>query len=312
MEFGTPELWERVDVAHLAVLRELAEHGSVTAVARAATMTPSAVSQQLKVLQRRLGVVLVERSGRGVRLTDAGWALARIAATVSTALAAAEADWQSYRGGVGGTVRLAMFHSAGELLIPGLLDRLVAFPDIVLETFDEDVSQDDFAALTADYDIVVAHRSDDVVAPARGGIDVRPLLREPLDVALPLGHPLAGRARVSPRDVIDEDWIVPPAEYPIDRVLTAIAARAGSPARVVRRTTHLPLMEKLVARGHGIALLPRHTTRDRAEGRLALVPLADLRAGRFIEALMRPDRAVRRAVQVVLDALVAEARPYSA
>jgi DNA-binding transcriptional LysR family regulator len=312
MESGTPELWERVDVAHLAVLRELAEHGSVTAVARAATMTPSAVSQQLKVLQRRLGVVLVERSGRGVRLTDAGWALARIAATVSTALAAAEADWQSYRGGVGGTVRLAMFHSAGELLIPGLLDRLVAFPDIVLETFDEDVSQDDFAALTADYDIVVAHRSDDVVAPARGGIDVRPLLREPLDVALPLGHPLAGRARVSPRDVIDEDWIVPPAEYPIDRVLTAIAARAGSPARVVRRTTHLPLMEKLVARGHGIALLPRHTTRDRAEGRLALVPLADLRAGRFIEALMRPDRAVRRAVQVVLDALVAEARPYSA
>jgi DNA-binding transcriptional LysR family regulator len=312
MEVGTPELWERVDVAHLAVLRELAEHGSVTAVARAATMTPSAVSQQLKVLQRRLGVVLVERSGRGVRLTDAGWALARIAATVSTALAAAEADWQSYRGGVGGTVRLAMFHSAGELLIPGLLDRLVAFPDIVLETFDEDVSQDDFAALTADYDIVVAHRSDDVVAPARGGIDVRPLLREPLDVALPLGHPLAGRARVSPRDVIDEDWIVPPAEYPIDRVLTAIAARAGSPARVVRRTTHLPLMEKLVARGHGIALLPRHTTRDRAEGRLALVPLADLRAGRFIEALMRPDRAVRRAVQVVLDALVAEARPYSA
>jgi DNA-binding transcriptional LysR family regulator len=312
MDSPVPELWERVDVAHLAVLRELAEHGSVTAVARATTMSPSAVSQQLKVLQRRLGVVLVERTGRGVRLTDAGWALARIAATVSTALAAAEADWQSYRGGIGGTVRLATFHSAGELLVPGLLDRLATFPDIVLDTFDEDVSQDDFAALTADYDIVVAHRSDDVVAPARDRIDVRPLLREPLDVALPLGHPLAGRARVTPDDVIGEDWIVPPAEYPIDRVLTAIAARAGSPVRVVRRTTHLPLMEKLVAHGHGIALLPRHTTLDRVQGRLALVPLADLRAGRFIEALMRPDRAARRAVQVVLDALVAEAGPYCA
>jgi DNA-binding transcriptional LysR family regulator len=312
MKLSAPNLWERVNVAHLGVLRELAEHGSVTAVARATGMSPSAVSQQLKLLQRRLGVVLVERAGRGVRLTDAGWALAGIATTVSTALAAAEADWQSYHGDVAGTVRLATFHSAGELLVPGLLDRLAAVPGIVVEIFDEDVAQDAFAALTADYDIVVAHRSDDVVAPTRPRIEVRPLLREPLDVALPLDHPLAGHARVTPRDVIDEDWIAPPPEFPIDRVLTAIAARAGSPVRVVRRTTHLPLMENLVARGYGIALLPRHTTRERADGRLALVPLADIRAGRFIEALLRPDRSARRAVQVVLDALTAEGARYSA
>ncbi|MBJ7450899.1 MAG: LysR family transcriptional regulator substrate-binding protein [Blastococcus sp.] len=225
--------------------------------------------------------------------------------------ASAEADWQRYRGGVGGTVRLATFHSAGELLVPGLLDRMAQHPDVVLETFDEDVLQDDFAGLTADYDVVVAHRSDDVVPPPRDGLEVRLLLREPLDVALPLDHPLAGRDRVTPADVIDEDWIVPPAEYPIDRVLTALAAQARSPVRIVRRTTHLPLTEKLVARGHGIALLPRHTTRDRAEGRLALVPLADLRAGRVVEALMRPDRAARRSVQVVVEALVAEAAAYA-
>ena len=201
MEHGPPALWDRIDLGHLAVLRELAERGSVTAVARATSLSPSAVSQQLKVLQRRLGVVLVERVGRGVRLTDAGRALAGIAVSVSTALAAAETEWQSYQGDVGGTVRLAMFPSAGELLVPGLLDRLGAFPGIVLETFDEDVSQDDFAALTDDYDIVVAHRSDDVVAPARPRIEVRPLMREPLDVALPLDHPLAGRVWVTPRDV---------------------------------------------------------------------------------------------------------------
>src|SRR4051812_35950292 len=118
------QLWQRVDVAHLEVLRELSERGSVTAVARALDLSPSAVSQQLKQLQRRLDVVLLERAGRGVRLTDAGRALAGIAATVSTALAGAEADWERYRGGVAGTVRLATFHSAGELLVPGLLDRL--------------------------------------------------------------------------------------------------------------------------------------------------------------------------------------------
>ena len=60
-------LWDRIDLAHLEVLRELADRGSVTAVADATHKTPSAVSQQLKVLQRQLGVVLVERVGRGVR-----------------------------------------------------------------------------------------------------------------------------------------------------------------------------------------------------------------------------------------------------
>lgn len=308
---GEPGLWERVDVPALELLRELADRGSVTAVAIATVRSPSAVSQQLKLLQQRVGVPLLERVGRGVRLTDAGRALADISVRLSTALAAADADWQSYRGDVRGTVRLATFHSAGELLVPGLLERMTAFPGIAVETFDEDVSQGDFPALTADYDIVVAHRSDDVVARRRHGIDVLLLMREPMDVALPLDHPLARRARVTPRDVIGEDWIVPPPDYPIERVLTAIAARAGAPARVVRRTTHLPLIEKLVARGHGIALLPRHTTQERAAGRFALVPLADIRAGRMVEALMRPDRAARRAVQVVLTELAAEAGPHA-
>lgn len=298
----------RFDLDQLELLRELADRGSVTAVAQAVGRTPSAVSQQLRALQRRAGVPLVERVGRGVALTDAGRALAAGAVHVATARAQAESDWQRYRGEVSGTVRLAAFHSAGELLVPGLLDRLAAHPAVRLETFDEDVAQDAFAALTADYDIVVAHRSDDVEPPARTALVTTLLLREPLDVGLPLGHRLADRPYVTPLDVIGEDWVVPPPDYPIERVLTAVAARAGMPVRVVRRSTHLPLIEKLVAAGHGIALLPRHTTVERAQGHLALVPLKEIRAGRVVEALQRPDRAARLAVRTVLDALVEQAR----
>lgn len=294
-------------VEQLELLRELRDRGSLAAVAAALHKTPSAVSQQLKAAQRELGVPLVVRSGRGLQLTDAGAALARSAVDVATALAEAEASWQRFQGAAAGTVRLACFHSAGELLVPGLLDRLRARPALVLETFDEDVAQDDFAALTADYDVVVAHRSDDVAAPTREDLVVVPLLREPMDVALPADHRLAGRPHVTPTDVIGEDWIAPPAEYPIDRVLSAIAARAGAPVRVVRRTTHLPLIELLVARGHGVALLPRHITREHAPAGLVLVPLRDLRAGRLVEALLRRDRYARRAVRLVVDELVAEA-----
>jgi DNA-binding transcriptional LysR family regulator len=226
---------------------------------------------------------------------------------VATAIAEAEATWSAFRGGASGTVRVAIFYSAAELLVPGLLTRMSAHPGIALDVSDRDVSQDDFAALTSDFDIVVAHRSDDVLPPDRARLMVVPLLREPLDVALPLDHPLAGRSRVSPADVIEEDWIGVPVDFPLDRVLQAMSAQVGVAARVVHRTTHLPLTEKLVAAGHGVALLPRNTSLERASGRYVLLPLTDLRAGRRIEVLMRPDRAARRAVGLVLDELVAEA-----
>lgn len=296
-----------MDVAQLALLRELADRGSVTAVATALGRSPSAVSQQLRTLQRHAGVVLVERVGRGIRLTDAGHALAQSSVRIAVAMAQAEAIWSAYRGAPAGTVRVAMFFSASELFAPGLIARLHTHPGITVELVDQDVSQDQFGGLTADHDIVVAHRSDDALPPDRLALRVVHLLREPLDVAVPLDHPLVGREQVQTDEIIAEDWIGVPPGYPIGRVLDAMSAAAGTPARVVHRTTHLPLAEKLVAAGHGVALVPRYTSRDRAEGRFALLPLAGVRAGRHIEALLRPDRAARRAVAIVLDELVQQA-----
>ncbi|HEY9291034.1 MAG TPA: LysR family transcriptional regulator [Microlunatus sp.] len=300
-----------MDVAHLALLRELADRGSVTEVAQATGKTTSAVSQQLRFLQREVGVPLVERSGRGVRLTDAGLALADTATRVAAAMAEAEAEWDRYRGRAAGTVRLAFFFSAGELLVPGLLGRMQAYPEIELITEERDVGEAEFEPLTADFDIVVAHSADDGVKPMRKGIEVTRLLREPVDVAVPLDHRLAGREQVGADEVIDEPWVGVPQDYPLDRVLSAVAMQAGRPAKIIFRSTHLPLIENLVAAGHGVALLPRHSSLGRATGRFALLPLTGLHAGRHLEILSRPDRAARQAVRVVRDALVAEAAAAS-
>jgi DNA-binding transcriptional LysR family regulator len=88
--------------------------------------------------------------------------------------------------------------------------------------------------------------------------------------------------------VVGEAWIAPPAEFPIEQAVRALAARSGAPARVVRRTTHLPLIEGLVARGQGIALLPRYSTREHTAGRFVLVPVRGIRAGRYIEGCRGP------------------------
>lgn len=300
------------DVMLLPVLRELGERGSVTAVARATHRTPSAVSQQLQTLQRQVGVPLLEHVGRGVRLTEAGRALARSAVGVAVAVAEAHAAWDEHRGGATGRVELAVFPSAAELLLPGLLTRLRDHPGIELVVVDEDVPEDGFAAVAADRDIVVGHRSDGVAIADRAFLEVVPLLREPLDVAFPLGHPLAGRERVGVEEVIGEIWLGVPVDYPIDRALAAMAARTDVVPEVVFRSIHLPVLESMVAAGHGIALLPRYTSRTRAAGRFHLAVLGDVRAGRHIEALLRPDRAVRPAVATVVAALVAEATDVTA
>jgi DNA-binding transcriptional LysR family regulator len=223
-------------------------------------------------------------------------------------MAEADATWEAYLGRIAGTVRLATFFSAGELFVPGLVERLAIHPDLTLETYDEDVATADFAGLVADYDIVIAHRPDDTEPVPRTDVRVIPLVREPLDVAVPIGHRLAERGEVEPADLIGESWIAPPPEFPIEQAVRALAARSGAPARVVRRTTHLPLMEGLVARGQGIALLPRYSTQEHVAGRFVLLTVRGIRAGRHIEALSRPERAARRAVRVVLTALQDEAR----
>ncbi|MFJ3379841.1 LysR family transcriptional regulator [Curtobacterium sp. NPDC090217] len=300
------------DVTLLPVLRELGERGSVTAVAAATHRTPSAVSQQLQTLQRQVGVPLVERIGRGVRLTEHGRVLAGLANGVATAIATVDAAWQEHLGGGSGTVDLAIFPSAAELLLPGLLTRMRAHPGIRLTLSDVDVSEGEFAPLTADHDVVVGHRPDGAAPAGRAALETVPLLREPLDVALPPGHRLAGHDRVHIDEVVDETWIGVPEDYPIDRVLTAMAAATDTPPEVAFRTIHLPVIENLVAAGHGVALVPRYTSGTRAPGRFHLAELADVRAGRRIEALVRQDRAVRPVVRTVLEALVATALDVTA
>ncbi|GAA4267152.1 LysR family transcriptional regulator [Frondihabitans peucedani] len=296
-----------MDVAALSILRELGERGSVTAVARATHRSPSAISQQLKTLQRQLGAELVRRVGRGVELTDAGRALAASSVRIDTAIAEAETTWRAFQGGLSGRVEVALFASAAELLVPGLLDRMAAYPDVELHLVDLDVGQEEFAPRTADHDLVVGHRSDEVTSAQSAGLVVVPLLREPLDVALPLDHRLAALPTVTVADVIGEPWVGVPEGYPLDRVLRTMSLQSDVRAEVVHRTVHLPLIENLVATGHGVALLPRTSSSQRAPGRFLLKPLSDMRAGRRIEALLRPERAARGVVRLALDALVAEA-----
>ncbi|GAA0509792.1 LysR family transcriptional regulator [Saccharopolyspora thermophila] len=293
-----------MDVRRLRFLRELADRGTVTAVAKALSYTPSAVSQQLRALQAEVGVQLTEPAGRGLRLTDAGRALAARADEVLAAIDRAEAELDSYRSTPRGVVRVAIFPSGAFLLLPGLLRRMGAHPEVRLECRDVDMTPAQVPGLTADFDLVVTHR-DDQAPPFDGErMAITPLLREPLDVALPLGHPLAAQERVEPAELVEEPWLSVDVGFPVDDVLRSLAVRTGVRPRVVQRINDFRVTEALVADGHGVALLPRYSANRRS---VALRPLGGVRAGRNIEVVSRRGATERPAVQLVLDELIAEA-----
>ena len=295
-----------MDVRRLEFLRELSERGTVGAVADAMNVTPSAVSQQLKALEREAGYTLLEPSGRGVALTEAGRALARTATEIVTAVQRAEGRWREYMEQPAGRVTLRTFPTGGEMLLPGLLTRMAARPDVELVCTDENGTVD-FADLTPDHDVVVADSPATRDSWHDRSLQVVPLMSEPLDVALPEDHPLARKDSLSPKDVAGETWIGVPHEYPFDSVLERVVAVTGEPVRVAQRIADNGIVESLVAAGHGIAILPRFTTREHGNG-LVTRPLVGIRAKREITALLRPDRYERPSVRAVVDALRAEAR----
>lgn len=286
-----------MDERQLRILRELGELGSVTAVAEALLVTPSAVSQQLRLLQRAIPVPLTERDGRRLVLTEAGQALAGAAAEVESALARARHTVDDFLDAPGADVSVAAFHSAATAFFPLLLRGLTESDAPRLALADEDVAQDDFPRLTREYDLVVAHRLDHSPRWPRT-IGAATLLREPLDVALPAGHPLAGKRRLSPKDVAGEPWITVHEGFPVLATIEAIAAAAGRPLHLAHRINEFAVVAEVVAAGAGIALMPRWTTRPHPA--LVLRPLAGVQARRHIDVLHRPERTARRAVRTVL------------
>src|ERR671930_1079104 len=115
-----------LDVRRLRVLREVAAQGSFSAAAEALSYTQSAVSQQIAALEREAGTTLVDRSARGVNLTDAGEALVRHADAILARLADAEAELEAIAGLRGGRLRLAAFPSAGATIMPEAIARFRA------------------------------------------------------------------------------------------------------------------------------------------------------------------------------------------
>lgn len=290
-----------MDPTRLRLLRELRDRGSVAAVAAALHVSPSAVSQQLAALQAGAPLPLTVRRGRRLTLTPAGDALADAATRIDEALAGARDALESFAARTDRVVGVSAFHSAGLALFGPLLAALADGPALSLR--DADVALHDFPALTADHDLVIAHRlAHDPPWPA-GRVAVVPLFVEPFDVALPSGHPLAASASIAPAQLQELSWVSVHPGFPLEGVLDHLAATVGRPLDVRHRINDFALAAEVVRQGRAAAVMPRITAASLARDGVVLRPIAGIEPVRHVDVLARPDSLALRPVRIVLEAL---------
>ncbi|MFI6107178.1 LysR family transcriptional regulator [Streptomyces sp. NPDC051310] len=296
-----------IEARHLRVLRAVAATGSFSAAARELGCTQPAVSQQMKALEASAGTPLLIRTGREMRLTQAGEALVRHASGILAGLTAAEEEVAAIAGLRAGRVRLVSFPSGSSTLVPTALAALrAAHPGTRVSLVEAEPPRSVEMLREGDCDVALAFRYRPVVAEWEDLV-VRPLLADRLVGLVPEGHPLADAGSVAIGDLADEPWI---AGCPrCRRQLVSVCESAGFTPRIDFATDDYPAVIGLVGAGLGVAVLPElaiESVRPRGARTVAVEPPVE----REIVALTLPDLANVPAVAATLDQLTrAAARP---
>lgn len=274
--------------SRLRILQMVAEHGTVTAAARALHYTPSAVSYQLRQLAAELGVDLLAYQGRGIRLTHAARVLLRHAERLQEQWELARVELAAAGTEPSGQVTLCGFSTAASRLLPpaaaGLRD---AHPHLSVRIIEAEPDRCFDLLLTEEADLALLVVTADSPPMTDERFDQRPLLDDPLDLVVPRDHPLARQQRVTLADAAREPWIVGNPASTYHQLVLAACMSAGFTPHIAHYSDEWDTGMALVAHGFGVVLVPR-LAQLREDAPLARLPLhGDSAPARRIMAVTR-------------------------
>jgi DNA-binding transcriptional LysR family regulator len=294
-----------LDVRRLVLLCDLARLGTIAAVAKAHTYTPSAVSQQLAVLEREAGVPLLERTGRRVVLTPAGVVLVRHAEVVLAALEGAGAALATVRSELSGPLRIGAFPSAVRTVLPAALVALGRdHPGLELMVTELDPVAVPAALLDRRLDVALVHDYDIMPVDVGPALEAVPLLDETVFLAVPVGGAASG---VDPIGAARQAaWIVGTPGTACHAVALQVCRAAGFVPLVRHHADDFGAVLALVAAGLGVSIVPELATAQLPAG----VRLAPLAARRRTWITYRRGAAGHPAVAACVAAVTVATRAY--
>lgn len=274
----------------LRVLQQVARSGSLAGAARSLSYTQPAVAHHISELEREVGTPLIVRHGRGVRLTEAGAALAAHADAVLARLAAAEDEVAAIAGMHAGRVRVAAYPTAAATLVPRALVALRADHPGIAASLDEVEPPEALAALrSGDVDLAVTFRYPDDAdsGDAHRDLVATPLCDDAIDIVVPAGHRSAGLpGGHTLTDLAGETWVAG-----CDRCrahLVRSCRRVGFEPAVAFTTDDYVTQQALVAAGLAVAAMPRSSLSAHADPGLRAGPCPDL-GSRTVEVVVARD-----------------------
>ncbi|WP_423833807.1 LysR family transcriptional regulator [Streptomyces manipurensis] len=291
-----------LDVKRLVILRDLAEHGRVTAVADLHGVTPSAVSQQLRALEGEAGASLVEREGRGLRLTPAGTALAAACEPVLAALERAEGAVRALDAGLGGDLAVGCAPSAlATVAAPLVAELAVRHPRLRPRIVQADPEDAVPLLRGRRLDLAVTYTYPLLGAPPAPGTTAVPLFDDPLCLALPR-ELLPTYERSGLAALRDADWVSAPAPGSCREMLLHACRNAGFTPRIAHECADLRAGLWLVGTGRAVSILPKLMCDAPPPGAV----VRELPGpGRTLHALVRTGTETRPAVAAALAVLSA-------
>ncbi|MBF6544198.1 LysR family transcriptional regulator [Nocardia brasiliensis] len=288
----------------LRLLSQLDTLGTVRAVAQAANLSPSSVSQQLAVLEAETRTRLLERTGRRVRLTPAGLLLARRARALLDHMGTVEAELRGLGDEPVGLIRLGAFQSAiHSMCVPAVRRLAVSHPHLEVELHELEPHESMRALRVGDADIIIT-TTDFVEQPLGPDIDIVPLATDPIVLVLPPGRSARGPADLAA--YADEPWAFDMPKSYMANLATRLCRESGFEPRVVCRFSNYLLTLQHVEAGLSITLLPGLAVDPRYQ-----VTTRELSSPvtRTITAVIRRGAPPRSAVHTVLAALRSTGEP---
>jgi molybdate transport repressor ModE-like protein len=276
-----------LDVRRMKVLREVAARGSFSAAAEALSFTQSAVSQQVAALEREAGTKLVERNGRGIRLTEAGRVLVAHTDAVLARLAEAEEELAAIAGLRGGRLRLASFPSAGATLVPHAVAAFrERYPEVELSLAEAEPEESLPRLKAGDFDLTLSYEYESIPDAPEPSLQRIHLLDDRMHAALPRDHPLARRSRLKMVDLAAESWIGGCGTTACAQFLIEACRVGGFEPKIAFESDDYPTMQGLVAAGVGVTLLPDLVLAAGVHPRIEIRPLGRTAPVRKIWAVL--------------------------
>lgn len=295
-----------LSLERLRALHAIATYGSVRGAADALRVTTSAISQQMAKLEAEVGQRLLDRHGRGVRLTDAAARLVRHADKIMSVVAEAEADLEAHRGAVVGQLSLAAFPTAARGLAPRALQLLAGRYPQVQVTLSEREPEEGVPLVTrGDLDLLIVQDWFNAPLAVSDGLVKSALLDDVVDVALPADHRLASRAVIELAEVAHEPWISwDRRSICHDWLVTTLRAQGVEP-RIAHGASEQQTQLAFVAAGLGLSISPRLGRGTLPDG--VCVVAVHPALSRQVYAIWRADAARRPAIRALAEALRAAA-----